>query len=111
MGKVLRTGPVALGTSAANVFQGAGGDAAMRDRIKHIHIANRGAVPVTFDLYIGATGGSASGTELEKGKTIAANDVFNEYYDCPIASTEYLTGLASLASSLTITVTYEREVV
>lgn len=111
MGKVFRAGPMALTTSSANILNGGGGNAAMRDRIKHIHIANKSSVPVTFDLYIGASTGVAAGTELEKAVTIGANGVFNEYYDCPITSTEFLTGLASANTSLTITVSYEREVV
>lgn len=111
MGTIKRTGPVALGTSAADIMQGAGGSASMRDRIKHIHVANRTTSDATFDLYVGATGGSASGTEEFKGKKVLANDVYDWYGDMLLASTEYLSGLASAATTLTITVEYEREVV
>lgn len=111
MGKVLRAGPTALTTASANILQGGGGDAAMRDRIKNIHVANKTSNPVTFSAFIGATTGSAAGTELYLGKSIPANDAIDFPCDRALASTEYLTALAQANVSLTITVDYEREVV
>ena len=112
MGTVKRTGPIALTTTTTtNIMQGAGGDAAMRDRIKHIHIANKTSTAVTFDLYLGASNANAAGTELFKGKSVAANDVYDYYCDKTMASTEYLVGGASANTSLSITIEYEREVI
>lgn len=111
MAAVKRTGPTALTTSIADIMQGAGGSASMRDRIKHIHIANKTTSAATFDMYLGGTGGTTAGTELFKGKTVAANDAFDWYGDMLLASTEYITALASAVTTLVITIEYEREVV
>lgn len=111
MGKAQRTGPTALTTSAANILNGGGGNASMRDRIKHVHVANRSSNPVTFSLFLGATGGTVAGTEVFPAKQIPANDTMNEYMDLPLASTEFLVALASANTSLTLIIEYEREVV
>lgn len=111
MGKPLRTGPTALTTSAANIMQGAGGDASMRDRIKAVHVSNRTTSDATFSMYLGLTGATTAGTGEWEGKKVLANDVYDWYGDVPLASTEYLVALASANSSLTITITYEREVI
>lgn len=95
-------GPAYLANSAANIYTPP--NSAVYVEINHIHIANVTAGPVTFTLYVGATGGSAGGTELEKQVSIAANSVWNEYYRLRMDSTDFLTGLASAATSLVITV-------
>jgi hypothetical protein len=79
--------------------------------IRHIHIANVTAGAVTFTLYVGATGGSAAGTQLFTAKSVAANDVYDYYGILRMASSDFLTGLASAATSLTITVSGEQGVV
>jgi hypothetical protein len=66
---------------------------------------------VTFTLYVGATGGSTGGTELFKGYSVAANSSFDYYCAMKLTSTQFLTGLASAASSLTIVVEGEQVVV
>jgi hypothetical protein len=112
MAAVKRTGPVALTTTTTtNIQQGAGGDAAMRDRIKHIHVMNKSSSPATFDLYLGASVTNAAGTELFKGHTVPANGEFDYYCDKLLASTEYLVGGANVVSALVITIEFEREVV
>jgi hypothetical protein len=111
MPRAKKTGPTALTASAANIMQGAGGDALMRDRIKHIHVVNKTANGATFDLYLGATGATAAGTELFKSKLVAGSDTYDWYGDLPLESTEYLVGLASALTTLVITVEFEREVV
>jgi hypothetical protein len=68
--------------------------------IKHIHIANNTAGAVTFSLFVGATGGSAAGTELYKDVSIAAKGYFDQYLTLRLDSTQFLTGLASAATSL-----------
>lgn len=81
--------------------------------IRQIHVANKTAGAVTFSLYVGATGGSAGGTELFGAKSVAANDTY-DWYASPgvkMLSTDFLSGLASAGSSLVITVIGEQVVV
>ena len=66
---------------------------------------------MTFTLYVGATGGSAAGTELFGAKSVAANDTYDWYTNLKMVSTDFLTGLASAATSLTIVVEGEQVVV
>lgn len=79
--------------------------------IRHIHIANVTAGAVTFTLYVGATGGSAAGTELFKAYSVAANSSFDYYCTLKMISTDFLSGLASAGTSLVITVEGEQVVV
>jgi len=72
--------------------------------IRHINICNQGAGAVTFSLYIGATGGSAAGTEIFKNKSVAVADVLDYWCFTRMATTDFLTGDASAASDLVITV-------
>ena len=80
--------------------------------IRQIHIANVTAGAVTYTLYRGLTGGSAAGTELAKGVSVAANSVADLYFPSGLVmlSTDFLSGLASAVSSLTITVLGEQYV-
>lgn len=104
-------GPAYLAASATNIYTPPA--ATIYTNIKQIHIANVTSGAVTFTLYIGATGGSAGGTELEKGFSIAANSDYDRYFQPGIImlSTDFLSGLASAGSSLTITVMGEQVVV
>lgn len=101
-------GPAYLGAAAADVFTPAA--ATIISILRHIHIANVTGVAATFTLYIGATGGSAGGTELFKTYTVAANGVFDWYGMLRMTSTDFLSGLASAGSTLTITVEGEQVV-
>ena len=81
--------------------------------IKHIHIANKTGSAATFTLYVGATGGSAAGTELAGATSLAAN-ANTEIYFSPglkMLSTDFLSGLSGTASALVITVMGEQHVV
>lgn len=109
MATLKKFGPAFLGASAANVYTPPA--STIRTIIRKIHLCNVTGAPVTFSLYIGATGGSTAGTELFKGKSIAANDVFDSFDVLVMSSTDFLTGLASAGSSITITVEAEQEVV
>ena len=102
-------GPAYLASSVANIYTPP--NAAVFTEINHIHIANVTNGAVTFTLYVGATGGSAGGTELFKGYSVAANSSFDYYPILRMASTDFLSGLASAGSSLTITVEGEMGVV
>lgn len=96
-------GPAYLGSSIANIYTPPSSDVYVL--INQIHIANVTTGAVTATLYIGATGGSAGGTEIMKGKSVAANDVYDEFFSPGIKmiSTDFLSGLASAGSSLVIT--------
>lgn len=111
MGTAKKAGPTALTTAAADLLNGGGGSASMLDRVKHIHVTNKGAAAATFSMYVGLTGGSAAGTELFEDQSIAVGASFDYYCDMPLSSTEFLTGLASANTHLVAIVEYEREVV
>ena len=105
----LISGPAYLAASAADIYTPPA--STIYTVIKHIHIANVTTSAATFTLYKGASGGSAAGTELFKGKPIAGNDSFDYYCAMKMISTDFLSGLASAATSLTITVEGEQIVV
>lgn len=102
-------GPAYLASSAADIYTPAA--STIYTIIRHIHIANVTAGAVTFTLYVGGTAGSTGGTELFKGHSVAANTEFDYYCVLKLLSTEFLSGLASAGSSLTITVEGELVVV
>lgn len=95
-------GPAYLAASAADIYTPP--NAAVYAVIRHIHIANVTAGAITFTLYVGGTAGSVGGTELFKGYSVAANSSFDYYCALKMISTDFLSGLASSGSSLTIVV-------
>ncbi|MGG1948972.1 hypothetical protein AB1286_29900 [Trinickia sp. NRRL B-1857] len=109
--KILRFGPVALGTTAANIVNPpslsggtglAGTNANTYVVLKHIRIVNTGASAASPSLYIGATGGSASGTAFAfNGTSIPAAGNPGNYLDwyglCRLDVADFLTGLGSAA--------------
>lgn len=96
-------GPAFLAAAAANIYNSS--DALLRTIVTRIHINNKTGGAVVAALYLGATGGSASGTEiLGPNKSIPANDTFDYYCNMAMSSAEFLTGLAGAANSLIITV-------
>lgn len=102
-------GPAFLAAAATDIFTPAA--SSIYTVIRHIHVANVTASAVTFTLYVGATGGSTAGTELFKGVTVAANSAFDYYCTLKMTSTDFLSGLASAGTSLTIVVEGEQNVV
>lgn len=102
-------GPAYLAAAAADVYTPPA--ATIYTVVRHIHVANKTGGAVTFTLYVGATGGSAAGTELFGAKSVAANDVYDYYCNLKMVSTDFLSGLASAATSLVITVEGEQVVV
>ena len=102
-------GPAYIANAAANIYVPS--SALLYGVVRHIHIANRTGGAVTFSLWIGATGGSAAGTELFGTQSIAANAALDYYCMQKQLSTDFLTGIASAASSLVITVEGEEVVV
>jgi hypothetical protein len=102
-------GPAFIANAAANIYSQI---ATVYDVIKHIHIANKTASAATFSLYVGATGGSASGTELFGTVTVAANSVFDWYGALKLTgNVDFLSGIAGTASALVITVEGESYVI
>ena len=110
--KVVRFGPAALSNSTANVLNCA--VTAMTGPvgitlgqpymiIRHIRIVNKTVSAATFNLYIGATGGSAAGSEfMGTGLSIPANSAYDWYGMVRLDSTDFLSGSASAATTLTI---------
>jgi hypothetical protein len=109
--KVIRFGPVALAASAMNIVNTAisslSGPTGYTQTqpyviIRHIRIVNKTSSAATFSLYIGATGGSAAGTEFGGIATsVAANSYVDWYGMVRLDSGDYLTGLASAGTTLT----------
>lgn len=112
--KILRFGPVALGTAAANIINpptisgGVGLDGTNSSTyviVRHIRIVNKSAAAANATLYIGASGGSAAGTEFAfNGTSIPANGNPGNYVDwyglLRLDVADFLTGFASAASAL-----------
>ena len=104
-------GPAFLAASATNIYTPPA--STIDTYITQICLANVTTGAVTATLYIGATGGSAAGTELEKGFSIPANSQADRtfYPAIRMTSTDFLTGLASAGSSITIVVLGYQQVV
>jgi len=102
-------GPAYIAAAAADIY--APPAATIYTVIRHIHIANRGAAACSFCLYVGATGGSAAGTELYKDVNIPIAGYFDAYMTLKLTSADFLSGVASLASHCVITVEGEQNVV
>ena len=102
-------GPAYIAATATNIYTPAA--STIYTVLRHIHIANVVTTAITFTLYVGATGGSSAGTELFKGYQVEAGRSFDWYCNRKMLSTDFLTGLASVASSLVITVDGEQHVV
>lgn len=109
--KIIRMGPVALGNAVADIINPptlaggtglAGTNTATYIILRHIRIVNKTGGAVTATLYIGATGGSAAGTEFAfNGTSVAANSYADWYGMVRLDTADYLTGLAGAATSLT----------
>lgn len=109
--RIFRVGPVALGNAAANILNpnitslaGPVGYTQTQPYIilKHIRVVNKTAGAATVSLYIGATGGSAAGTEFAYNATsIPANSYVDWYGQVRLDAADFLSGLASAATTLT----------
>jgi len=103
-------GPLALTTTmTTNIFNEP--SALIYSVVRHIHIANKAAVAVTFRIFLGATGGNAAGTELFFDKSILSYDTYDYYCALKLTSTDFLVGGASAATSLSILIEGESVVV
>jgi len=112
--KVVRFGPTALTTSAANIVNpptvsGGTGVATAATAtyvlIKHIRIVNTSSSPATFQLFLGATAGSSTATSiLGNGTSVPGNSQveFNLGNGLRLDTADFLSGLASVASNTLI---------
>jgi len=108
--KPIRFGPIAVPNAIGNLFNPptlAGGvnvpGTATYVIIRHLRILNKTAGPVNFSGYIGATGGSAAGTEfIGTLKAIPANDHIDWYGAVRLDIADFFTGVASAITSLVI---------
>lgn len=119
--KAIRLGPVAVANAVGNLFNpptitgGVNPPGTSTNTyyiIRHIRIVNKTGGAVTFSGYIGATGGSAAGTEfLGNLLSIAAQSYIDWYGAVRLDVADFLTGVASAATSLTISAEGEMGVV
>lgn len=96
-----------LTNAAANVYTPpSSSQVTLRTYITQIHLANTDSSAHTWTLYIGATGGSTGGTEIGKGVSMAANTIQDIYFGDGIemTTTQFLSGLASAGSVITISI-------
>jgi hypothetical protein len=110
--KAVRFGPIAVPNAIGNLFNpptlsgGVNPPAGSTNSyviMRHIRIVNKTAGAVTFSGYIGATGGSAAGTEfIGTGLSIAANSFIDWYGAVRLDVADFFTGVASAITSLVI---------
>lgn len=106
-------GPAFIAASATDIFAPAA--ATIFTVVTHIHVTNKDTSARTFTLYVGATGGSASGTELIKDYSLAiagsSSSSWDYYGRLVLKSTDFLSGIASTVSTCVIVVEGEQVVV
>lgn len=119
--KTIRIGPVAIPTTAGNLANPpttTGGvgvtTSALYLLIKSMTIVNTTNAAITFSLYVGATGGSASNTQvMGAGTSVPANSALNPWYPAGqglrLDAADFLTGIAS-ATGLVLTIVAEAAV-
>lgn len=96
-------GPAYVSNAAADIITSPA--ATLYDEVRHIHLVNKDASTRTVTIYVGATGGSAGGTELFKDLSLAVAGVYDYYCLMRLlGGTDYLSGVASAASAIVITV-------
>lgn len=108
--KIIRVGPVALSTTATNILtpptlSGSIGLAGTNSNayilIRRIRIINTGSTNTTYSLFIGATGGSAVGTEFMGGaRTVYAGSCDDFYCYTRLDVGDFLTGRAGITPAL-----------
>lgn len=101
-------GPAFISNAAANIFTP---NAAIKYIITHIHVSNKDTSARTFTLYVDTTGGSTSGKELVKdyslaiaGSSSSSWDYYGQLVIDGSSASDFLTGIASAASTCVITV-------
>ena len=82
-------GPAFIPSAVANLYTPP--NAAVYTVINHIHVDNITGGAVAFSMYIGATGASASGTQLFASQSVPANSAFDYWCKLKMLSTDFLT--------------------
>lgn len=108
-GQLKALGQGTLGTGAGNVYNQS--SALIYTVLKHIHLVNKTTVACWFSLYIGATGGSAAGTEIFWQQSISPSSYFDYWPTRKLLSTDFLSGLAQTATSIVYDLEGEQVVV
>jgi len=108
--KPVRFGPLAIPNAVGNLLNPGtttggvnmpSGTGNLYFLVKHIRIVNKTASDHTVSLYVGATGGSAAGTEFAfNGTTVPANSYLDWYGNLRLDAADFLTGVADAATSL-----------
>ena len=100
--------PAYLANAVANIFTP---NAALRYQITHISVTNNTAGAVTFSLFVDTTGAGTAGKEIVKDYSLAAKGTAGATWDKYNVATldgavaaNFLTGVASAATSLIIMV-------
>ena len=76
--------------------------------IRHMRVVNKSAAAVNMSAFIGATGGSAAGTEFVWATSSVPAYSYLEWYGCArLDSTQFLTGLAGTVTTLVLEIDYE----
>ena len=109
--KQVRFGPGALTNAAANLLNPGtttggvgmpGTSSNLYFLVKHIRLVNKTNAQHTGTLYVGATGGSAAGTEFAfNGTAIPANSAVDWYGNLRLDVADFLTGLADANTAVT----------
>jgi hypothetical protein len=110
--KIIRFGPVALTATlsttiintAITSLSGPAGYTQTQPYvvIRHVRIVNKTSGAATCTFYIGASGGTAAGTEvIGNGLSVSANSYIDWYGALRLDSGDYLTGGASAGTTLT----------
>ena len=108
--RALRCGPTAMPVAATNMVNGAitslSGPVGFTMTqpyilLTHIRIVNKGAGAANVSLYIGATAGSAAGTEFAfNGYSVAQNSYVDWYGRVRLEPADFLSGTASVVTTL-----------
>jgi len=116
--KILDFPPQYLGSSAANILNGAisslAGPVGFTPTqpyiiVKHVRIINVDTSARTVSLYKGATGGSAGGTEVfwPAGYSLGAKSFQDWYGQIRFDAADFLSGLADVANKVVIQIDAE----
>lgn len=110
--KIVRLGPIALGTAVSNVFNpptltgGVNPPAGSTNSflvLHHIRALNKTASAVNISAYIGTSSGAAAGTEFGWNTSPVAAFSYVEWFGrLRLDTSDYLTASASAATSITI---------
>lgn len=109
--KPFRLGPIAVTNAVTNALNpgtttggvNSGTPENLYIILTHMRATNKTAAPHTISTYIGATGGSAAGTEFPwNGKVVPANDSVDWYGRVRMDVADFLTMIADANTSIVL---------